>query len=104
MSEQNELDYQLYLIKSVLADCIDKLDMPKNRAAFLLYYDIIAKDSHEIDKLFSEISLKDEVISFADFQEKLNERLSLPLAGKVVKEMLQAYKDYVPVAIGKIKL
>lgn len=104
MSEENELDYQLYLIKSVLADCIDKFDMPKNRAAFLLYYDISAKGSHEIDKLFAEISLKDEVISFADFQEKLNERLSLPLAEKVVKEMLQAYKDYVPVAIGKIKL
>ena len=54
--------------------------------------------------MFAEISLKDEVISFADFQEKLNERLSLPLVEKVVKEMLQAYKEYVPVAIGKIKL
>ena len=104
MSEENELDYQLYLIKSVLADCIDKLDMPKNRAAFLLDYDISAVDSHEIDKLFAEIALKDEVISFADFQKELNERLSLPLAEKVVKEMLQAYRDYIPVAIGKIKL
>lgn len=65
---------------------------------------ISAEDAHEIDKLFAEISFKDEVISFADFQEKLNERLSLPLAEKVVKEMLQAYKEYVPVAIGKIKL
>lgn len=47
----------------------------------LLIEEIKAKDSHEI-----------------------NERLSLPLAEKVVKEMLQAYKDYIPVAIGKIKL
>ncbi|GHV97428.1 hypothetical protein lacNasYZ03_17480 [Lactobacillus nasalidis] len=104
MSERNELDYQLYLIKSVLADCIDELDMPKNRTAFLLYYDISAEDAHEIDKMFAEMSLNDEMISFVDFQEKLNEGLSQPLAEKVVKEMLQAYKEYVPVAIGKIKL
>ncbi len=34
MDDPKELEYTLYLIRSVLQDCIDKLDMPFNRESF----------------------------------------------------------------------
>ena len=102
MHESDELTYTLYLMRSVLRDCIDKLDFPPNREAFLLYYGISSKQSDEIDKLFLDILRQKDKISFTDFKQILNEKLDTDFDSQIVKAMLQPYKDYQPLAISKI--
>ncbi|MFR4968143.1 hypothetical protein [Lactobacillus kalixensis] len=103
MYNQEELDYQMYLIRAVLSDIMDELNLLKNRESFLLSYGVSAKDAHEIDHLFTEIALDDKEISLSEFSKKLNERITYQFAPKVIKELLEAYKEYEPVALSKIK-
>lgn len=103
MDDPKELEYTLYLIRSVLQDCIDKLDMPFNRESFLLYYGISAKDSEKIDRLFLDIVEQKNTVSFSDFNQMLNKKLNTDFAPQVARRLLEAYKDYQPLAISKIK-
>ncbi|WP_251716544.1 hypothetical protein [Lactobacillus agrestimuris] len=103
MYDEKELEYTLYLIKTVLRDCIDKLDISSNREAFLLYYGISAKQSEKIEKLFWDIVNQENNISFSEFSQMLNQRLESNFSSQVIKKLLDAYKEYEPVAISKIK-
>lgn len=103
MYDQEEITYQLYIMRCAIQDCVDKLKLPKNRELFLVYYGISSKQSDEIEKLFLDIVKQDKQISFSDFNQMLNKRLDESFAPKVVKELLEAYKEYEPIAISKIK-
>lgn len=103
MNDKEELEYELYLIRNVLRDCIDKLNLPQNREMFLLYYGISAKQSHEIDKLFLEIVEQNKKVGFSEFHQMLNQRLDTSFASEVVEELLRAYKDYEPIAVPLIE-
>lgn len=98
-----ELHYRIYHISNILVDLCEQAGI-NNLDVFLIKYGISSEEFKRIDRIFFTLVDKDQYISFEEFKDQVNGIVEGPMADKVVKELLEVYKEYQPLGVERVKM
>ena len=98
-----ELHHRIYHMSNVLIDLCEQAGI-NNLDVFIVKHGISSEEFEKIDNIFFTLVDKNQYITFAEFKDRVNSIVEGHMADKVVKELLEVFKEYEPLGVKRVKM